>query len=290
MKTINIFVSIFGSYYHFMTESALGLYELLEHENLLTSLDCNIYYQGAFKPIVQYFSSNPVIEIPDFKPHLQSIQLRDTEIITLKHKSLNKPEYFKRMINLSNFLMNKTPYAQMESGITIIKRTNNRHFLETEILAEKLTFFGLPVRVVSFENMPFADQINMARNTLLLIAPHGAGTINMMFMPKGGRIIELFPMGFENWHAAAMAKVFGHKLVEIESRMPGEFGRPPTDEIRKFIADHGWPKRSVVREWRKRKSPDLHRVVRDVKSYSIDPDLVMAASKNLMKDMVKTVA
>ena len=261
------------------------MYELLEQEKLLKSLDCRIYFQGGISSVVQYFSDKPVIQIPFFKPRLASIKLSNAEIINLQLKSLSTPECFKRMLNLSNYLIKRTPPCEAEKGITVINRLTNRCYRETAILVEKLKVFGVPVRVVSFENMSLAEQITAARNTLLLIAPHGAGTVNMMFMPKGGGIIELFPKGYENWHAGAMANAFGHKLVEIESPQPGEIGRLPSDDIRKHIEKHGWPTRLTVRRLRKTKLPGFNRFVRDVKSYSIDPDLIVDASRDLLREI-----
>jgi len=283
MKTMNIFIAIWGSYYHLMTEAALGLYELLERESLLESRDCKIYFQGGISSVVQYFSVRPVIQIPFFKPRLESIKLSNAEIMNLQLKMLSTPECFKRMLNLSNYLIKRTPHCETEKGITVINRLTKRCYRETAILLEKLKIFGVPVRVVSFENMSLAEQISAARNTLLLIAPHGAGTVNMMFMPKGGGVIELFPKGYENWHAGAMANAFGHKLVEIESQQPGEIGRLPSDDIRKHIEKYGWPTRLTVRQLRKRKLPGFNRFVRDVKSYSIDPDLIVEVSRDLLR-------
>jgi len=57
----------------------------------------------------------------------------------------------------------------------------------------------------------------------------------------------LFPKGYSNWHAAAMAALIGHKLVEIESDKPGVFGREPTDEVRSLIEKRGWPDSKALR-------------------------------------------
>jgi hypothetical protein len=149
-------------------------------------------------------------------------------------------------------------------------------------------------------------------------------------MPKGSKIIELFPRGDFNWHAQAVAEAFGHEWMEIESDKPGIFGRQPSERIRKFIEEKGWPSRAMVqrqpserirkfirfmeekdrpsraavsrqrKQWVERSSRlvvtmikvflkiilyerwvrrtgtyELKRVIREVKSFSIDPDKVM---------------
>jgi hypothetical protein len=100
--------------------------------------------------------------------------------------------------------------------------------------------------------------------------------MNQVFMPAGGNIIELFPKGYSNWQAKAVADVFGHELIEIESEVPGVFGREPSAEIRQCIIEAGWPDRRIVQASRRR-SDELGRVVRDVKSYSINPERIMRA-------------
>jgi hypothetical protein len=187
---------------------------------------------------------------------------------------LGRKVSFESLKPMVDFLNAKIPPVAMPKGITIIRRAKKRVYLETDELAESLEVLRLPVRVVQMENERFASQVNLMRNTLILIAPHGAGTMNQIFMPKGGKIIELFPKGYSNWHARAVADTFGHDLTEIESEASGIFGREPSEEIRKQIEEYGWPDRRIVKASRRR-SEDLHRVVRDVRGYSIDPSSLL---------------
>lgn len=269
-KDLNVFVPIYGSYYHFLTESALGLFRLLEDNKRLESCDCHLWYQGGFGPIVQMFSCRPITQMPLVKPYLRDAGSIGPDVKTLQHVRLGRKEGFEKLRPMADFLGSKVPFVQQEQGITIIKRVKKREYLQTDDLAVQLKTLMVPVRIAQLEKMPFAAQVNLMRNTRILIAPHGAGTLNQIFMPAGGRIVELFPKGYSNWHAAAVARVFGHKLTEVESDQPGSFGREPTEELRRFIEQHGWPDRATVQASRK-KSEDMLRVVRDVSSYSIDP-------------------
>jgi hypothetical protein len=174
-----------------------------------------------------------------------------------------------------NFLSNQIPLIKTKSGITIIRREKWRTYLETDELADKLRRFHVPISVVQMEKESFAAQVNIMRNTLILIAPHGAGTMNQIFMPKGGKIIELFPKGIANWHAKAVAKVFGHDLAEIESNKPGSYGREPSEEIKKWIEMNGWPDRQKAGLLRKQSQSDIVRIIRDVKSFSIHTEQIL---------------
>jgi hypothetical protein len=254
-----------------MNESALGLYTLLERAGKLDSLDCKLWYQGSYDQVVQMFSRYPIVKIPVTEPHLQDASSIGSDIKTLEHVRLSKKPAFIRLRPMAEYFLSRIPAVPEVKGITLIRRATIREYRETDRLAATLACFRLPVRVVQLEHESFVNQVNIMRNTSILIAPHGAGTVNQMFMPRGGQIIELFPKGYGNWHAAAIAEVFGHTLVEIESDKPGIFGRKPTDEITKWIKSHGWPNRKALKAAR---SKDLERVIRDVESYSIDPERV----------------
>ena len=268
------FIPIFGSYYHFLNESALGLYNMLREEAILDTLDCKLWYQGNYGEIVQMFSSRPIVKLPVIKPYLKHASAIDPNIKTLKQVRLGKKVGFETLKPMVNFFNDRIPQVAMPKGITLIKRAIRRVYQETDELADALTAFQLPVRVVQMEKESFASQVNLMRNTLILIAPHGAGTMNQIFMAKGAKIIELFPKGYSNWHAKAVADVFGHDLTEIESEVPGVFGRVPSDEIRKQIEEEGWPDRRTVQA-SLRRSQDLNRIIRDVQSYSINTKRVL---------------
>ena len=49
---------------------------------------------------------------------------------------------------------------------------------------------------VELDEIPFAEQVEMFSECSELISIHGAALTNMIFMPPGGRIVELYPGGF----------------------------------------------------------------------------------------------
>lgn len=268
------FIPILGGYYHFMSESAVAMYQMLQEESLLGSLDCRLWYQGPFGEVVQMFSRHPIVNVPVVSPYLTDASTIGPDIRTLKHTYLRR-EHFHQLVPMVGFLSDRIPLMEMEKGITLIKRDKIRVYLETDELAEQLRRFQLPVRVVQLEKESFASQVNLMRNTLILIAPHGAGTLNQIFMPPGGQIIELFPKGDSNWHAKAVADVFGHSLSEIESELPGPYGVEPSEFIRRIIADNGWPDRETVNEFHRSGLREICRVIRGVRSYSIPPERIL---------------
>jgi capsular polysaccharide biosynthesis protein len=49
---------------------------------------------------------------------------------------------------------------------------------------------------VELDGIPFAEQVKMFSECSELISIHGAAFTNMLFMPAGGKIVELYPRGF----------------------------------------------------------------------------------------------
>jgi hypothetical protein len=54
------------------------------------------------------------------------------------------------------------------------------------------------VRVVSFENITFRQQLFRIVSTEILVAVHGAGNIHVIFLPEGSRFTEYAPPNFES--------------------------------------------------------------------------------------------
>jgi hypothetical protein len=270
---LRLFVPIVGSYFHLITGSALPLFETLRDEKKLDSLNCDIWYQGGYPGIIQLFSARPITHLPMTKPRLSDASHLALEIRTLKIDYLNEPRAFLRLRPLSEYLKSRVHTVQLQPGITIIKRENKREHAEMMALASSLESFRFPIRIVQLEKLSFAEQVNAMRLTNILIAPHGAGTTNQMFMPPGGTIIELFPCGYSNWHAGAMASAFGHSLTSIESESAGEFSREPSPEVKAFFDTHGWV--SSKEAARLRCSRDVARAMRDVRSFSIAPSRIL---------------
>jgi capsular polysaccharide biosynthesis protein len=69
------------------------------------------------------------------------------------------------------------------------------------------TLERLGAKIVCFEDLTFLQQVALMRETKLLISIHGAALTNMMFMPNGGRVIELIPYknGLFEFHSARLS-------------------------------------------------------------------------------------
>ncbi|KAK4116120.1 glycosyltransferase family 61 protein [Canariomyces notabilis] len=91
-------------------------------------------------------------------------------------------------------------------NITFIDRTGSRRLLEHEALLAAVAARHPRVRVksVDFSTIPFAEQLQLVRETDLLLGVHGAGLTHTMFMRDGrGAVVEIRPAtndyrGFRN--------------------------------------------------------------------------------------------
>lgn len=68
-------------------------------------------------------------------------------------------------------------------------KANKRKVLNEEQVVEVLREYGYEIH--SFEDYTFEEQLTIMSEAKTLIGIHGAGLTNMMFMNKGGRVLEL---------------------------------------------------------------------------------------------------
>ena len=54
--------------------------------------------------------------------------------------------------------------------------------------------FGVDVRTVAFDGLAFAEQVVALHDVRLLVAPHGAGLTNLVFLPPNAALVEVFPL------------------------------------------------------------------------------------------------
>jgi len=254
------------NYYHTIVETVMGLYRVLREHGELKSKNCHFWYKGKWAKIFQLFSRHPIHVVEHWA------QIPPGTMVLPQLRPMVLPHWvdLRPMGKYIESMIKPRPDTQ---GITIIKRANNRCYREHEKLVRRLKKLGMPVREAILEALSFEDQINLMRNTRILIGPHGAGMTNMIFLPTGSLIVELYPKGFFGWNMANLAKAFEHHYLDLESENPSEIGRQPTPRVSEFIQTNGWPSRRDFSGWR----PDmmeLGRVLRDVASFSMDPNEV----------------
>jgi capsular polysaccharide biosynthesis protein len=82
------------------------------------------------------------------------------------------------------------PAASKIVYVSRAKARGRRVLNEAEIV-EVMQSFG--AEIVCFEDFDFFEQAQIMSQTRLLVSIHGAGLTNMMFMPEGGKVVEIIP-------------------------------------------------------------------------------------------------
>ena len=271
---LKYFIPEYNNYYHLVTESVMGLYRLLRDNDQLEQKGCEIWYKGRYTQILQLFSKQPVhvVEHSDQVP---------STVRVLEHIRPAIHEDWLKLRPLAAYLQAMFPKGETLLGITVIKRINKRIYSDHDQLVCRLKEFGKPVREVVMEGLSLRGQIEVMRNTCILVGPHGSGETNMMFMPDGSKILELYPMGFRDRVFAELARAFGHELVELESEVPSVIGRKPTQKFSAYLKTKGWPARKHFTNHLP--SIEFRRVLRDVASFSIDPSIVIERLRTMIE-------
>lgn len=100
-------------------------------------------------------------------------------------------------------------------AITVLTRKGPRALLKLDSLEEKIkklcrvAAVRAEIRVVDFEEKSFDDQVKIMQETNILIATHGAGNANFVFMRPSAAVIEIFPFSYKAGPFDSFARIFG---------------------------------------------------------------------------------
>lgn len=121
---------------------------------------------------------------------------------------------------------------------------------------------GISFKVVDFgESVPFEEQVHAMQRTNVLVATHGAGNANFMFMRPRSSVIEVFPFAYRAGPFNCFARVFGldyrHAMSAPQTDVFKECmnRHEKTSRIRKYVFER-WDE--AVRE--ESKNPGVHRL------------------------------
>lgn len=104
--------------------------------------------------------------------------------------------------------------------ITYIRR-NSYRFLEPEFEKKLLSeiqnqFPNYSLNPVWFENYTFAEQLQIIRNTKVLIGAHGNGLTHELFLPSNSLVIEIFPEKAYSMDYQLFAELCGHEYFALD--------------------------------------------------------------------------
>jgi len=67
----------------------------------------------------------------------------------------------------------------------------------------------LNVRLVYYEDIDFKEQIHIDRTTDIMVGMHGAGLVHALFLPRGSKVVEIFPRSKRRWGYRNIAQYRG---------------------------------------------------------------------------------
>jgi capsular polysaccharide biosynthesis protein len=82
--------------------------------------------------------------------------------------------------------------------------------------------------ICQLENLPFEEQVRLFRNAQVVVAPHGAGLMNLIFSNPRTRVVEILAKGHERRCYWTLCEELGHdyKFYLGEPEIPGRQGEP----------------------------------------------------------------
>jgi hypothetical protein len=84
---------------------------------------------------------------------------------------------------------------------------------------------------VLMEDLDFEGQVRLMNQTAVLAGPHGAGLTNLLFMPRGGAVLEIADPGFANPNFYATASAMEHAYWWLRAESVGD-GPPLEKDLR----------------------------------------------------------
>ncbi|KAK4888023.1 hypothetical protein LTR27_013027 [Elasticomyces elasticus] len=125
--------------------------------------------------------------------------------------------------------------------LTMIVRKTKRILSNQDVLFTALQawFPDVTMRLVDFAQLPFREQLQIARSSDILVAVHGAGLTHGMFLEPGSSIVEILPLTLAYKGIKNMARLCGLSCFSrhgADYEYPGKIGDRHHDEV--FIEEN----------------------------------------------------
>lgn len=146
---------------------------------------------------------------------------------TIIHESdLGLIQYWKD--NLRDTVQQHKP--TFSTRVFISRSKSTRYSLNDELIEKFIKTIGFSI--INTEKMALLDQIEIFSKCQVLVAPHGAGMANMVFMQPGSKIVELNTAGFVNIFVKSLSSVCGHSYSFVDVEKLGA-----NDSITRLLAE-----------------------------------------------------
>lgn len=175
-----------SNYYHFLLEDVTRLI-LLKHHGL-------IRYVATGAPL-NAFQAEVLASLNLEAKHLRGL----TRFDELQFVNIARPSGVDSAAAVKLLRESFLAEATLRSGtrrIYVSRRGSRRAFPDEPVIEQFLK--GRGVEIIRSELLSVAEQIQVFSEAHTLIAPHGAGLANLIFMPLGSQVIELMSPRYAN--------------------------------------------------------------------------------------------
>ena len=192
------------NYYHFLIDELPNIIKINQFNKDLPIL-CN-YNDTYIKEILDLFNfSNELI-----KPK-NNLGIKIKECILTNMAISGKPSKTELLL-IRNYLIKekKIEFNQMNLGIIIKRKEQERKVLNFDLIVEHLINKFKDIEWIVFDSLSFKDSVKLFSKSKYIIAPHGAGLTNMLFAPPECNIIEFMPYSDPNECYCHLANMLDH--------------------------------------------------------------------------------
>ncbi|MCH9632339.1 MAG: hypothetical protein S4CHLAM6_06710 [Chlamydiae bacterium] len=234
-------------YFHFCEELIVALSALKqseEHSSVTTIVFPNKeHWEGRYRQINaqiinSFFPNAQVINASQFKALSKKHLLKFDDVIfvdrhachqtdvvqkynkmVIGHHDLIKKEYIHELRDSLYKTLKTYQRPTNRPYITYVQRSTWRYLepkFEKELLDSIAAQFPqYKLKAVKLENYTFAEQIQLFRNTKVLIGAHGNGLTHELFLPDDSLVIEIFPTGAFSMDYQYFAELSGHQYYAV---------------------------------------------------------------------------
>ena len=224
-----------NNYYHFFVELYAKYYIFLN-----SGIDVDYYivpnrypFQREFFSIIG-IDSKKILSMEETTPVYADTLIFPSSIGNYKKiKEYGYTRYNKQWLpewlaGAYKYILDNTPKINVSPSQRIYisrKLANYRHVVNESKVINLLSRHGFIC--VCLEEMQLIEQINLFRNAKYVIAPHGAGLVNMSWCPRNTSILEIYPSRYSDPSMRLQADLLGHDYNFIRSQYDVDYSGDP---------------------------------------------------------------
>lgn len=141
--------------------------------------------------------------------------------MAIGHQNLIKKEYLNDLRDRVLDTLKTSKEEKDAPVITYVQRKGGRYFTEEfeQVFTSKMKelFPNHKFQIARFEKYTYPEQLQMIRNTDILVGLHGNGLTHAYFLPNDSLVVEIFPEGAFAMDYQLISELCGHNYFAIDA-------------------------------------------------------------------------